>query len=168
MISSIGLSVSHLRGYAPALPTPFEQGDSLDLQAFERICNLQIEAGAAALVVGAMPGEASTLTHAEHVELLSAKVDVARERVLVIAGTGSNSTSTAIELTQNAEAAGADAALCVLQQTHPGGHPCAFLHDRPVHRLADHSQRCAVAPSPRNLRRSRPGAERRVEINPAV
>ena len=114
MISSIGLSVSHLSRYSPALPTPFDQNDALDLRAFERICDLQIEAGAAALVVGATTGEASTLTHTEHVELVSAAADVACERIPVIAGTGSNSTSSAIELAQNAELAGADAALCVV------------------------------------------------------
>ncbi len=128
MISSIGLSVSHLNGYAPALPTPFEQDDSLDLQAFERICDLQIEAGASALVVGATTGEAPTLTHAEHVELVSAAVDVARERVPVIAGTGSNSTSSAIELVQNAELAGADAALCVVPYYDKSTQAAIYAH----------------------------------------
>ena len=114
MISSTGLSVSHLSGYAPALPTPFDDNDALDLPALERMCDLQIQAGATALIVCGTTGEASTLTRADHVEIVNAAVDVARGRVPVVAGSGSNSTSDAIELTQDAEAAGADAVLCVV------------------------------------------------------
>ena len=114
MISSTGLSVSHLSGYAPTLPTPFDDNDALDLPALERMCDLQIQAGATALIVCGTTGEAPTLTHAEHVEIVNVAVDVARGRVPVVAGTGSNSTSDAIELTQDAEAAGADAVLCVV------------------------------------------------------
>jgi 4-hydroxy-tetrahydrodipicolinate synthase len=114
MISSVGLSVAHLSGYAPALPTPFDENDRLDLAAFERMCQLQIEAGATALVVGGTTGEAPTLSHGEHAEIVAVAVDAADGRLPVIAGTGSNSTAKAIELTQDAEAAGADAALCVV------------------------------------------------------
>jgi 4-hydroxy-tetrahydrodipicolinate synthase len=114
MTSSIGLSVLHLSGYAPALPTPFDDDDALDLHMLERICDLKIQAGATALVVCGTTGEAPTLTHAEHAEIVNAAVDVARGRVPVVAGTGSNSTGAAIELTQDAEAAGADAVLCVV------------------------------------------------------
>jgi 4-hydroxy-tetrahydrodipicolinate synthase len=114
LISSIGLSVLHLSGYAPALPTPFDENDAVDLGAFEHLCHLQIEASATALVVGGTTGEAPTLTHAEHAKIVAAAVDAARARVPVIAGTGSNSTSQAIELTRDAEASGADAALCVV------------------------------------------------------
>ena len=114
MISSIGVSVAHLSGYAPALPTPFDENDRLDLPAFDRMCRLQIEAGATALVVGGTTGEASTLSHGEHAEIVAVAADAADGRVPVIAGTGSNSTAKAIELTQDAEAAGADAALCVV------------------------------------------------------
>jgi 4-hydroxy-tetrahydrodipicolinate synthase len=114
MISSTGLSVTHLGGYAPALPTPFDEDDKIDLAAFERMCQLQVGAGATALVVAGTTGEAPTLSHGEQAELVSVAVDVAAGCVPVIAGTGSNSTAHAIELTQDAEAAGADAALCVV------------------------------------------------------
>lgn len=114
MISPVGLSIAHLGGYAPALPTPFDEKDKIDLAAFERMCQLQVRAGATALVVGGTTGEAPTLSHREHSELVSIAADVASGRVPVIAGTGSNSTAHAIELTEDAEAAGADAALCVV------------------------------------------------------
>ena len=114
MISSVGLSITHLGGYAPALPTPFDAHDKIDLAAFERMCELQLCAGATALVVAGTTGEAPTLSHTEHAELVSVAADVANGRIPVIAGTGSNSTAHAIALTEDAEAAGADAALCVV------------------------------------------------------
>jgi 4-hydroxy-tetrahydrodipicolinate synthase len=78
------------------------------------LCERQIEAGVMAIVVGETAGEASTLTPAEHDTMVRAAVKVARGRVHVIAGAGSNSTSQAIELTRRAEAAGADAVLSVV------------------------------------------------------
>jgi 4-hydroxy-tetrahydrodipicolinate synthase len=103
-----------LSGYMPDLPTPFDEEDNLDLAAFEMLCERQIEAGVMAIVVGETAGEASTLTPAEHDTIVRAAVKVARGRVHVIAGAGSNSTSQAIELTRRAEAAGADAVLSVV------------------------------------------------------
>jgi hypothetical protein len=103
-----------LSGYMPDLPTPFDEEGNLDLAAFEKLCEHQIEAGVLAVVVGETAGEASTLTPAEHDDIVRAAVEVARGRVRVIAGAGSNSTSQAIELTRRAEAAGADAVLSVV------------------------------------------------------
>jgi 4-hydroxy-tetrahydrodipicolinate synthase len=96
------------------LPTPFDEAGNLDLAAFAKLCERQIEADVSAVVVGETAGEASTLTPAEHDSIVRAAVEIARGRVRVIAGAGSNSTSQAIELTQHAEAAGADAVLSVV------------------------------------------------------
>jgi hypothetical protein len=63
---AIGRHISKLSGYAPALPTPFNDAGDIDLAAFERFCDLQINAGATALVVAGTTGEAPTLTPAEH------------------------------------------------------------------------------------------------------
>ena len=103
-----------LAGYLPDLPTPFDENDGLDLTAFAKLCERQIEAGVAAIVVGETAGEASTLTPVEHDTIVRAAIEIARGRVRVIAGAGSNSTSQAIELTRRAEAAGADAVLSVV------------------------------------------------------
>jgi 4-hydroxy-tetrahydrodipicolinate synthase len=103
-----------LSGYIPDLPTPFDEAGKLDLAAFAKLCERQIEAGVSAIVVGETAGEASTLTPAEHEAIVRAAVEIARGRVRVIAGAGSNSTSQAIALTQRAEAAGADAVLSVV------------------------------------------------------
>jgi 4-hydroxy-tetrahydrodipicolinate synthase len=105
--------VARLSGYAPAIPTPFDDNDSVDYAAFERICDRQVGAGAMALVVGGTTGEASTLSPAEQRELIHVAAGVSRG-VPIIAGAGSNSTAHAIELTKDAEAAGADAILSVV------------------------------------------------------
>ncbi len=111
---AIGRHVSKLSGYAPALPTPFDDDDIIDGEAFERLCDLQIANGATALVVGGTTGEAPNLTPAEHRELIRIAVGVSRGRVPVIAGAGSNATTHAVELTKDAEANGADAVLSVV------------------------------------------------------
>jgi len=103
-----------LAGYIPHLPTPFDDQGKVDLAAFARLCERQIDAGAPAIVVGETAGEASTLTPVEQQSLVGAAVAVARRRVRVIAGAGSNSTSQAIDLTRRAERAGADAVLSVV------------------------------------------------------
>jgi 4-hydroxy-tetrahydrodipicolinate synthase len=107
-------SATWLAGYIPDLPTPFAEDGGLDLAAFARLCERQIEAGVSAIVVGETAGEASTLTPDEHDSIIRAAVKIARGRGRVIAGAGSNSTSQAIELTRRAEAASADAVLSVV------------------------------------------------------
>jgi 4-hydroxy-tetrahydrodipicolinate synthase len=111
---TIGRHVAKLSGYAPALPTPFNDNDGIDAAAFEHFCELQINSGATALVVGGTTGEASNLSRAEHCELVRIAVGISRGRVPVIAGAGSNSTEHAIELTRDAEVNGADAILSVV------------------------------------------------------
>jgi 4-hydroxy-tetrahydrodipicolinate synthase len=103
-----------LAGYIPDLPTPFDENGELDLEAFASLCERQIEAGASALVVGETAGEMSTLESSERALLVRRAVEVARGRVRIIAGAGSNATNRAVELTRQAEAAGADAVLSVV------------------------------------------------------
>ena len=103
-----------LSGYIPDLPTPFDSTGAIELRAFQRLCERQIEAGVAAIVVCETAGEASTLSPAEQGRLIRAAVEVAHGRTRIIAGAGSNSTQQAIELTRCADAAGADAVLSVV------------------------------------------------------
>src|ERR1700716_3502522 len=113
-MSTTGRHVLRLSGYAPALPTPFDDAGELDLPALERLCHRQVEDGATALVVCGTTGEASTLNRTEHASVVRAAVRAARGKMPVIAGAGSNSTGQAIELSRDAEAAGADAVLSVV------------------------------------------------------
>lgn len=113
-MNAIGRHAFKLAGYAPALPTPFDDKDRIDAEAFERLCALQIKHGATALVVCGTTGEAPNISPREHADLIDIAVAVARGRVAVIAGAGSNATAHAIELTQIAEAHGADVVLSVV------------------------------------------------------
>src|ERR1700726_104363 len=121
-----------LAGYIPDPPTPFDEGDGLDLTAFAKLCERQIEAGVSAIVVGETAGEAATLTPAEHDTIVRTAVEIARGRVRVIAGAGSNSTSQAIELTRRAEAAGADAVLSVVPYYNKPMQAGIYAHFRAI------------------------------------
>ena len=113
-MASISTPATWLAGYVPDIPTPFDEHGAVDLATLAMLCERQIEAGVTAIVVSETSGEASTLTTAEQESIIRAAVKVARGRVRIVAGAGSNSTSQAIELAQRAEAAGADALLSVV------------------------------------------------------
>jgi 4-hydroxy-tetrahydrodipicolinate synthase len=100
------------RGSFTALVTPFNNG-SLDEKAFRSLVDWQIAEGTHGLVPVGTTGESPTLSHAEHNLVVEWCIDQAKGRVPVVAGTGSNSTREAIELSQHAEKAGADAVLVV-------------------------------------------------------
>jgi 4-hydroxy-tetrahydrodipicolinate synthase len=99
-------------GSIPALVTPFAAG-RVNEAAFRELVDWQIEEGSNALVPCGTTGEAATLSADEHRRVIEITVEVARGRVPVIAGCGSNNTAHAIELTKAAKEAGADAALHV-------------------------------------------------------
>src|SRR5207247_6532358 len=92
---------------------------AVDRKALAELVEAQIAAGIHALVPCGSTGEAATLTHEEHVEVVGEVVRVARHRVPVIAGTGSNSTAEAIRLTRGAEEVGADGALLISPYYNP-------------------------------------------------
>ncbi len=99
-------------GSIPALVTPFS-GNCVAEDSLRDLIEWQIDEGSNALVPCGTTGEAATLSSEEHKRVIEITVEVARGRLPVIAGCGSNSTSHAIELTRNAKEAGADAALHV-------------------------------------------------------
>lgn len=111
------------RGVATALITPFRDG-GIDYDAFGRLIDWQIESGINGLVVCGTTGEASTLSDDEHRDAIAYAVKRAAGRVPVIAGTGSNDTAYALDLTRCACEAGADAVLVVTpyynKATQPG------------------------------------------------
>lgn len=99
-------------GVATAIVTPLNE-NGIDYEAFERLIEWQIQEGINAIVVAGTTGEGSTLTDEEHKNVIKFAVDKIAGRVPVIAGTGSNDTAYAIELTKYACEAGADAMLVV-------------------------------------------------------
>jgi 4-hydroxy-tetrahydrodipicolinate synthase len=101
------------RGSLVALITPMQADGSLDLKAFAEFVEWQIEEGTQGLIPVGTTGESPTLSHTEHHQVVEHCIATAKGRVPIIAGTGSNSTSEAIDLTRHAKEAGADAALVV-------------------------------------------------------
>ena len=100
-------------GACPALVTPFHESGSIDFDSFARLIDHQISSGVNAVCVCGTTGEASTLSMQEHAQLVEFCVDHVNGRVKVIAGTGSNDTAVAIELSRLAQQIGADGLLIV-------------------------------------------------------
>lgn len=102
-----------LEGTYTALVTPFRADGELDLRALADLVEWQIASGIDGLVPCGSTGESATLTHEEHHRVVRHVVETTRGRVAVIAGTGSNSTREATDLTCAAREAGADGALLI-------------------------------------------------------
>ncbi|MCM8822048.1 MAG: 4-hydroxy-tetrahydrodipicolinate synthase [Candidatus Omnitrophica bacterium] len=100
------------QGSIVAIVTPFKDG-RFDRKRFKELIEFQISSGTDAIVPVGCTGEAATLSHEEHKEVIQYTLEIVNKRVPVIAGTGSNSTSEALELTEFAHSAGCDAALII-------------------------------------------------------
>ena len=100
------------QGSIVALVTPFRSG-KVDEAKLRELVEFHVTHGTDGIVPCGTTGESPTLSHDEHRRVVEIVVETARKRVFVIAGTGSNSTAEAIDLTKHAERAGADAALVV-------------------------------------------------------
>lgn len=101
-----------IQGAIVAIVTPFRNGQ-VDEDKYRELIEFQIEQGTHGIVPCGTTGESATLSHAEHKRVVEICLDQVKKRVPVIAGTGSNNTAEALELTKHAEAAGADAALMI-------------------------------------------------------
>lgn len=101
------------KGAGVAIVTPFHEDGSINYEKFEELVEEQIAGGTDAIIVCGTTGEASTLTHEEHLDLIRFCAEKVRGRVPVIAGTGSNCTETAVYLSTEAEKYGVDGLLLV-------------------------------------------------------
>ncbi|CAM3726388.1 4-hydroxy-tetrahydrodipicolinate synthase [Alkalicoccus chagannorensis] len=113
-----------------AMVTPFDEQGSIDLQALRDLITHLIDHGSDAIVVGGTTGEAPTLSHEEKAALFKNTVDFVQGRVPVIAGTGTNSTYAAVELTQLAEQAGVDAVMLSTPYYNKPNQEGMFQHFR--------------------------------------
>lgn len=119
-------------GSLVALITPFRNG-KVDETAFRKLVDWQISEGTNGLVPCGTTGESPTLSHEEHNLVVEICIDAAKGRVPVIAGTGSNSTSEAIDLTLHAQEAGADAALIVTPYYNKPTQEGMYQHFKAIH-----------------------------------
>ncbi len=101
------------KGAGVAIATPFYENGDVNYEEFARLIDFQIENGTDAIIVCGTTGEAATMSEREHMEVVKFCIEKVAKRVPVIAGTGSNCTETAIELSKEAESYGADAVLSV-------------------------------------------------------
>jgi 4-hydroxy-tetrahydrodipicolinate synthase len=124
------------KGSLVALITPFRNG-GIDETAFQELVAWQIQEGTHGLVPCGTTGEAPTLRHDEHKRVVALCVEVAKGRVPVIAGTGSNSTEHTIETSREAKAAGADAVLIVCPYYNKPTQEGLYQHFKAVHDAID-------------------------------
>lgn len=123
-------------GSIVALITPFKDG-KVDEAAFQSFVDWQVSEGTHGLVPVGTTGESPTLSHDEHRRVVELCIEAAGGRVPVIAGTGSNSTAEAIELTQHAKQAGATAALVVTPYYNKPTQEGLYQHFKAIHDAAD-------------------------------
>lgn len=124
------------KGSIPALVTPFRNG-RVDEAAFQRFVEWQIGQGSSGLVPCGTTGEAPTLTHDEHKRVIELCVEAAAGKVPVLAGTGSNSTAEAIELSQSAKESGADALLVCTPYYNKPPQEGMYRHFKAIHDAVD-------------------------------
>ena len=120
------------RGSMVALVTPMADDGAIDEPALEALVEFHIKNGTDAIVAVGTTGESATLDEEEHCFVIRRTVQIARGRVPVIAGTGSNSTREAIELTRCAKEAGADACLLVTPYYNKPTQEGLYLHHKAV------------------------------------
>ncbi len=101
------------RGSMVAVVTPMKEDGALDFEALARLVEFHIENGTDAIISVGTTGESATVDFEEHIQVVRRVVELVRNRIPVIAGTGANSTAEALHLTQRAMEAGADACLLV-------------------------------------------------------
>lgn len=129
--------INTVRGSLVAVVTPMSDDGALDLDALRRLVDWHIAEGTGGIVIVGTTGESPTVSYDEHCLLIRTTVEQAAGRVPVIAGTGANSTSEAIELTECAKAAGAQAGLSVVPYYNKPTQEGLFQHYRKIAEAVD-------------------------------
>lgn len=125
------------QGTGTALVTPFKKNGSLDEKALRNLVEFQIKGGVQALIPVGTTGESATLTYKEHYRVFDIVIEQANGRVKIFAGTGSNNTAEAIEQSQRAKKAGADAVLVVGPYYNKPTQEGYFQHYRKISETVD-------------------------------
>src|SRR5256885_11404232 len=118
-------------GTYTATVTPFKNG-GLDETALHRLIKIQVQAGVDGIVPVGTTGESPTVNYEEHIQIIAASVKFAARKIKVLAGTGANSTTEAIYLTQEAEKAGADGSLQVAPYYNKPTQEGLFQHFKAI------------------------------------
>lgn len=124
-------------GSMVALVTPMHPDDSVDFEALAGLVEFHIANGTRAIISMGTTGESATLDMDDHCEVMRRTVEIAAGRIPIIAGTGANSTSEAIELTQCAKNGGADACLLVTPYYNKPTQEGLYLHHKKIAETVD-------------------------------
>ena len=120
------------KGSIVALVTPMLDSGDVDFTQLEALINFHVREGTSAIVIAGTTGESATLSPDEHCDLLNKSYEIINKRLPMIAGTGANSTSEAIELTRCAASCGAEAALLVTPYYNKPTQKGLVLHHRAI------------------------------------
>src|SRR2546423_13446384 len=126
------MKLEWMRGCATALVTPFKSDGTIDEERMRSLVDRQIKGGVQLLVPCGTTGESATMTEEEDARVIAMTIDVARGRAKVIAGTGSNSTASAIEYSKRARDLGADAVLQVAPWYNKPTQEGLYAHFRAI------------------------------------
>src|SRR6478609_7119748 len=126
-----------ITGSLVAIVTPMQDDGRLDLGRFRSLIDFHVNEGTDAIVVVGTTGESPTVDFDEHKELIKVAVDHAKGRIPIVAGTGGNSTAEAIELTESAKKAGADACLSVVPYYNKPTQEGLYRHFRKIAEAVD-------------------------------
>jgi 4-hydroxy-tetrahydrodipicolinate synthase len=126
-----------IQGSIVALVTPMYENGAIDKESLEKLVKYHINQGTDALVAVGTTGESATLSEDEHCEVIKTIVEYVSGRIPVIAGTGSNSTTEAINLTRKAQQAGADACLIVTPYYNKPTQEGLYLHYKTIAEAVD-------------------------------
>jgi len=126
-----------LTGSLVAIVTPMRQGGALDFPALGKLIDFHVASGTAGIVIVGTTGESPTVDFDEHCLVIKQAIELTGGRVPVIAGTGANSTSEAIELTEYAKAAGAASALSVVPYYNKPTQEGLYRHFRAIAEKVD-------------------------------
>ena len=108
-----GLRMAIFKGAGVAIVTPFKEDESIDYDRLDELINFHCENGTDSIIICGTTGESATMTEEEHLECVKFTIERTKGRIPVIAGTGSNCTRTAVEMSREAESYGADGLLLV-------------------------------------------------------
>jgi 4-hydroxy-tetrahydrodipicolinate synthase len=126
-----------IQGSIVALVTPMDETGAVDKESLRKLIEFHIAEGTDAVVAVGTTGESATLDEEEHCDVMKSVIDYARGRIPVIAGTGANSTTEAIHLTQKAKELGADACLIVTPYYNKPTQEGLYLHHKAINDAVD-------------------------------
>lgn len=124
-------------GSGVAIITPFHEDGSINYDQLKKLVDYHCENGTDSIVICGTTGESATMTEEEHLECIKRTIDFTAGRIPVIAGTGSNCTATAVELSREAEKAGADGLLVVTPYYNKATQKGLIEHYKAIAREAD-------------------------------